>query len=104
MRDRLYAERERDRSALEDALALAQVEGDDIAVAVHRYAARTPCALMTVQLEDVFGEAEQANLPATLDDQHPNWRRKVGLDLEDWEADGRFARICAAVRREGRGE
>ena len=104
LRDRLYAERERDRSALEDALALAQVEGDDIAVAVHRYAARTPCALMTVQLEDVFGEAEQANLPATLDDQHPNWRRKVGLDLEDWEADGRFARICAAVRREGRGE
>ena len=98
LRNRLYAERDRDRAALQNALAHAHLTRDDVAVAVHRYVARTPCALMTVQLEDVFGEAEQANLPATLDDQHPNWRRKVGIDLEDWEADGRFARVCAAVR------
>ncbi|MFO1304697.1 MAG: 4-alpha-glucanotransferase [Burkholderiales bacterium] len=103
LRDRLYAERDRDRAALDGALASERVADDDIAVAVHRYAARTPCTLMTVQLEDVFGEAEQANLPATLEDQHPNWRRKVGLDLEDWDRDGRFARLCAAIRGEGRG-
>lgn len=103
LRDRLYAERERDRAALRNALASAHTEDANIAVAVHRYAARTPCTLMTVQLEDVFDEAEQANLPATLDDQHPNWRRKVGIDLEDWDRDGRFARVCAAIRGEGRG-
>jgi len=104
LRDRLYDERERDRAALRGALAHAGLADDDVAVAVHRYVARTPCALMTVQLEDVFAEAEQANLPATLDDQHPNWRRKVGIDLEDWARDGRFAGACAAIRGEGRGE
>lgn len=104
LRERLYAERERDRAALRDALAQAGVAEGDEADAVHRYVARTPCALMTVQLEDVFGEAEQANLPATLDDQHPNWRRKVGIDLEDWARDGRFGRACAAIRGEGRGQ
>jgi len=56
-----------------------------------------------VQLEDVFGETEQAKLPATTDDQHPNWRRKVGIDLEDWERDARFANVCRAIRDEGRG-
>jgi (1->4)-alpha-D-glucan 1-alpha-D-glucosylmutase len=58
---------------------------------------------MTVQLEDVFGETEQANLPATTDDQHPNWRRKVGIEVEDWAHDARFARVCRAIRDEGRG-
>jgi (1->4)-alpha-D-glucan 1-alpha-D-glucosylmutase len=104
LRDRLRAERERDRIRLREALAEAGLAGVDDVYALHRYVARTPCALMTLQLEDVFGEAEQANLPATSDDQHPNWRRKVGVDLEDWAGDGRFASVCAAIRDEGRGE
>jgi (1->4)-alpha-D-glucan 1-alpha-D-glucosylmutase len=104
LRDRLYVERDRDRAALRDALKVAGLPGEEVAIAVHSYVARTPCTLMTVQLEDVFGETEQANLPATLDHQHPNWRRKVGVDLEDWSRDGRFARVCAAIRDQGRGE
>jgi (1->4)-alpha-D-glucan 1-alpha-D-glucosylmutase len=104
LRDRLRAERERDRVKLREAIAEAGLAGVDDVLALHRYVARTPCALMTVQLEDVFGETEQANLPATTDDQHPNWRRKVGIDLEEWPGDGRFARLCAAIRGEGRGE
>ena len=31
---------------------------------------------MLVQIEDVAGEAEQANLPGTTD-SHPNWRRRL---------------------------
>jgi (1->4)-alpha-D-glucan 1-alpha-D-glucosylmutase len=104
LRDRLHRERERDRLKLREAIAAAGLAGADDVIALHRYVARTPCALMTVQLEDVFGETEQANLPATMDDQHPNWRRKVGIDLEDWEHDGRFATVCAAIRDEGRGQ
>jgi (1->4)-alpha-D-glucan 1-alpha-D-glucosylmutase len=104
LRDRLLAERERDRARLREALAQAGLAGVDEVHALHRYVARTPCALMTLQLEDVFGETEQANLPATTDDQHPNWRRKVGIDLEDWPRDARFASVCAAIRDEGRGE
>ena len=104
LRQRLHAERDRDRARLREAIAAAGLAGVDDVIALHRFVARTPCALMTVQLEDVFGETEQANLPATMDDQHPNWRRKVGIDLEDWHADGRFAAVCAAIRDEGRGE
>jgi len=104
LRDRLRAERDRDRGKLREAMADAGLGGVEEVIALHRYVARTPCALMTVQLEDVFDETEQANLPATMDDQHPNWRRKVGVDLEDWSQDGRFAGVCAAIREEGRGE
>jgi (1->4)-alpha-D-glucan 1-alpha-D-glucosylmutase len=104
LRDRLRAERDRDRVRLHEAIANAGLAGMDDVYALHRYIARTPCALMTLQLEDVFGEAEQANLPATHDDQHPTWRRKVGFDLDDWASDGRFASVCAAIRDEGRGE
>jgi len=71
--------------------------------AVHAYLARTPCALMALQLEDVFGETEQVNLPATRESQRPNWRRKVAVALEDWADDGRFAAVCATIRAEGRG-
>ena len=104
VRDRMRAERDRDREKLREAIADAGLAGIEDVIALHRYVARTPCALMTVQLEDVFDEIEQANLPATMDDQHPNWRRKVGVDLEDWARDGRFAKVCAAIRDEGRGE
>jgi (1->4)-alpha-D-glucan 1-alpha-D-glucosylmutase len=85
------------REALPEALDFDQVR------AVHAYVARTPCALMSVQLEDVFGETEQVNLPATTDDRYPNWRRKIPVDLEDWARDGRFAALCATLRAEGRG-
>jgi (1->4)-alpha-D-glucan 1-alpha-D-glucosylmutase len=71
-------------------------------LAVHAYVARTPCALMTVQLEDVYGELHQGNLPATLDDRYPNWRRKIPVDREDWEHDGRYGALCAVIPAEGR--
>jgi (1->4)-alpha-D-glucan 1-alpha-D-glucosylmutase len=51
----------------------------------------------------VFGVAEQVNLPATTDDVYPNWRRKITVDLDDWDADGRFAAIAATIRAQGRG-
>ena len=112
LRDRQFADRDADRSHLAQALAhenlLARAPADDAlsfddVLAVHAYVARTPCALMTVQLEDVFGESDQVNLPATMDAQYPNWRRKTPVDLEAWDADGRFGAVCAAIRAEGRG-
>lgn len=53
-----------------------------VVLALHTWLARTPSAVMMVQLEDVLGLVEQANLPGTTD-QHPNWRRKLPLALED---------------------
>jgi (1->4)-alpha-D-glucan 1-alpha-D-glucosylmutase len=113
VREAQYAERAAERPRLVQALAQAGLiaqegaipatPGFDLVRAVHAYAARTPCALMSLQLEDVFGEREQVNLPATTDERHPNWRRKITVDLEDWPQDGRFAAVCAAIRAEGRG-
>jgi (1->4)-alpha-D-glucan 1-alpha-D-glucosylmutase len=113
VREAQYAERAADRPRLVRALAdeglaaaadpLPDALDATLVRAVHAYLARTPSALMAVQLEDVFGETEQVNLPATSEGQRPNWRRKVPVALEDWADDGRFAAVCAAIRAEGRG-
>ncbi|MEO8849894.1 MAG: 4-alpha-glucanotransferase [Casimicrobiaceae bacterium] len=111
-RTQARVERQRDRQRLAHALQREGLAAPSIVdrelsfahvCAVHAYAARTPCAMMTLQLEDVFGEVAQVNLPATTGDQYPNWRRKIAVDLEQWLEDGRFARLCEAIRAQGRG-
>jgi len=42
----------------------------------------TPCALAIVNQEDLTGETEQQNLPASTW-QYPNWRRKMKIAVED---------------------
>jgi 4-alpha-glucanotransferase len=70
---------------LKDALAYeGLLEGDDpegLAVALHRFLARTPAALAMVQVEDLEGAVEQPNLPGTID-AHPNWRRRMRRPLD----------------------
>jgi 4-alpha-glucanotransferase len=68
--------------------------------AILTYLARSRARLMLVQLEDVVGESEQANLPGTTD-AHPNWRRRMPLRLEDI-AVGADLRRVAATTVEGR--
>ena len=67
--------------------------------AVYAYLARTPARALTVQLEDVLGETEQANLPGTTT-EHPNWRRKLPEDLDELAADPRLDAVFDAIRRE----
>ena len=64
--------------------------------AVHVYLARSRARLMLVQLEDLVGESEQANLPGT-DDEHPNWRRRLSCRIEDLVADPQTRRIAELV-------
>ena len=64
------------------------------------FLARTPACMLVVQLEDVLGVRDQANLPGTTG-EHPNWRRKLPLAIERWPEDERFtglARALAALR------
>lgn len=42
----------------------------------------TPCTVAIVNQEDLTGETEQQNLPATTW-EHPNWRRKMRIDIRD---------------------
>ncbi|WP_260291247.1 malto-oligosyltrehalose synthase [Sedimenticola hydrogenitrophicus] len=69
------------------------------AEAVYVLLARSPARLLMVQLEDLFGVADQVNIPATTT-QHPNWRRKLPLHLESWASDPRPFSLSAALRRE----
>ena len=105
------AARARDRArllrALERAGALAASTAPrrmtvDLMVAVHRFLARTPSLVMAVQLEDVFGQDAQVNLPSTTEDQYPNWRRKLAIPLESWASNRRFAALARMLRKERR--
>ncbi len=46
------------------------------------FVAQAPGPLAIVPLEDIMGVAEQPNLPGTID-QHPNWRRRFHLPVDE---------------------
>ena len=118
MHARQLERREADRRALLVALAAEEVLGegagegpgtdparvaaDDprLAVAMHRFIARTPAAIAVVQFEDVLGQLEGVNLPGTSESEYPNWRRKLGAELADIEVDPRWRAVSAAVDAE----
>ena len=66
---------------------------------VHRYLARSEAMLMMVQLEDLFGQKDQVNVPGTVD-QCPNWRCKLRLNIEDWLDQGNLAFYARAITSE----
>ena len=78
----------------------APVWGAELGEAIHAYLARSRARLALVQLEDIAGEAEQANLPGTIDG-HPNWRRRLCVALDALLA-GPQARRLAAIVAEAR--
>ena len=68
-------------AALRDALRAHGMDELDYPSVV-RFLAASPARLLAVALEDIVGEREQVNIPGTVD-EHPNWRRKLSIDLED---------------------
>lgn len=108
---RQRANRKRERTALlsalraSDLLARGEVRTESpfdprLAEAVHAFLARTRAGLAVAQIEDLFGEPNQVNLPGTID-QHPNWRRKYSVPIEDIMNDARL-RASVDVLRGGR--
>jgi 4-alpha-glucanotransferase len=72
--------------------------------AVLTYLAQSQAALMEVRLEEMFGVAEQQNLPGTQQ-EHPNWRLKLPLTLGQMIQDPEPARIAARLNAaRGRGK
>jgi 4-alpha-glucanotransferase len=69
--------RRADLQALEEACAAAGFPGDPLG-----FVLATPCSLAIVNQEDLTGETEQTNLPATTW-EHPNWRRKMRVAVEE---------------------
>ena len=50
--------------------------------AVAAFLARTKSRLLAISLEDLLGVIDQPNIPGTVD-EHPNWRRRLPLALDD---------------------
>lgn len=68
----------------------------DMFLSIQRFLARSQSLLMMVQLEDLFSQLSQLNVPGTID-EYPNWRHKVSLNLEDWLEASEIRNIAAAI-------
>ena len=90
------------RGLLPDAAAFSPMAGDacprELREAVLEYLAQSAAALMEVRLEEVFGVAEQQKLPGTHQ-EHPNWRTKLPLTVEQMEQSPAPARLAARLNK-----
>ena len=110
--DKALVQRENDRLQLLDALAAAGFPVSPAAdnspqtalrlvQAIHGFLASSSAQLFLAQLDDLIGEADQINVPGTLDG-YPNWRRKLSRNLDDpavLEAVTELAKICVVQGR-----
>ncbi len=91
-------EREKARAAL--AAAVGQGSPPEFP-AVANYLARTPARLLVVSMEDVLGIVDQPNVPGTVD-QHPNWRRRLPVSLDDVKDGKGLAAVAKVMATAGR--
>jgi 4-alpha-glucanotransferase len=76
-----------------------------IVEAAHRFLARSRSALAIAQIDDLTGEVDPVNVPTTSD-EHPNWRRRLSLTVEELARHPRFQAVTAVFADErgtGRG-
>src|SRR5262249_27680798 len=93
-------ERQGALSALSRALAQRGLEAGTFA-SVARYLAEAPSRLLVISIEDLLGEKEQTNIPGTID-EHPNWRRRLPVAVEDLKHQAGVIAVADAMRSAGR--
>ena len=71
----------------------------DFVVAVHRHLARAASRLSAIRIEDLAAERDPVNLPGTVL-EYPNWRRRLGVAIEDLSSTELFQAVCDAMRTE----
>ena len=76
-------------------------DSGQISEALHAAIARTPAMLAVVQLDDLLGELEPANIPGTHR-EYPNWRRKLSSALDEIATDPRLRCLVAMMKEAGR--
>ncbi len=69
---------------------------EELCLAVYRYLAMTPSKLLTVNLDDLIGAADQQNLPSTVS-EYPNWRRKLPYTTEELMSLDVFKRLAGIM-------
>ena len=90
-------DRERSRSALRRA-----IDAPCEYLQVVEFLAAAPTRLVSIAIEDVLELRDQINIPGTIR-QHPNWRRRLPIDVDALRNDQRLREVAAALRRAGRG-
>lgn len=68
-----------------------------VLTAAYSFLAETPSVLVGVRLADLVGPEEQTNVPGTVD-EHPNWRRRCGVAVDEIAAEPAFVAVTAAMR------
>jgi 4-alpha-glucanotransferase len=69
---------------------------DQFADAAHAFLASSTSAITMVQIDDITQETTPVNVPATST-EHPNWRRRLSMTLEDMADDPRFHALMRAL-------
>ena len=68
-----------------------------------RFLARTKSRLLAISLEDLLGVIDQPNIPGTVD-EHPNWRQRLPVALDEIAAAIDVAALKAATAMRIRAE
>ncbi|MEM9576626.1 MAG: 4-alpha-glucanotransferase [Pseudomonadota bacterium] len=68
---------------------------------VHADLARSPAALVAVQLDDILSLQDAQNLPGTVD-EHPNWRRMYPKTLSEIETGPELKKTAEIMAQSGR--
>jgi 4-alpha-glucanotransferase len=69
--------------------------------AVVRFLSRTKSRLLAISLEDLLGVIDQPNIPGTVD-EHPNWRQRLPLAIDEIADAIDIAALEAATRERTR--
>jgi 4-alpha-glucanotransferase len=93
-------ERSAAHTALRNALSQRGMRSVDFLSAA-KYLAATPSKLLVISLEDALGLVEQVNVPGTVD-EHPNWRRRLTVSLEDLKQENGLSAVAEIMRAAGR--
>ncbi len=78
-----------EQSSVEDAMAGA-----------YELLSKAPSRLLTAALDDALAVEERPNMPATMEDKHPNWSLALPKPIEELMSGKLAARIAKALRRE----
>jgi 4-alpha-glucanotransferase len=93
-------ERSAAQTALRNALSQRGIHSLDF-LSVAKCLAVAPSKLLVVSIEDALGIVEQVNVPGTVD-EHPNWRRRLSIDLEELGQHGSLIALAEVMKAAGR--
>ncbi len=73
---------------------------EGIEEAVHRFLSRSESKVFLAEMDNILHVDKRQNLPGTTGDTHPNWCRKMPVNLENLETDEAYIRNTRAIKQE----